>query len=93
MDKQPVSRYDCTAKVQTVGREEASRDSRLRRRRDGTLYLIDIGDTYYHHGDSAPASGDWVELYQIPYGRGQHLLGYFEASEFDIVGPVEEDSR
>ena len=90
MEKQALGRYDCTAKVQTVGREAESRDSSLRRRRDGTLYLVNIGDTYYHHDERRPSSDDWLALYQIPNGHGEHLLGYFEAGEFDIEGPVED---
>ncbi|WP_282045851.1 hypothetical protein [Roseibium album] len=80
--------FECTAKLQDVGRESASICSSLKRDLNNSLHLIDENEKAYLHEKPGEIRGAWVELYAVPGGHGATFLGFFLTENFAIRGPI-----
>jgi hypothetical protein len=82
-DTDEIKVFECSAKIQGVGREDPSLDSPLMRWPGGDLRILNQDDPGYLHEQTDDVRGPWITLYGVPGGHGNTLLGEFQTVNFD----------
>lgn len=78
--------YACTALKQDAGREQQDMSSPLYWWPDDRLRMVDKGQVGYYYGpDPASGSVTWIDIYAVPNGHGNTLLGSYLSAHFKCV--------